>query len=98
MHHVKPLKRPRHRIALMELERIPWLRLDVNADHLEARPMIAHRSAPRATEQVQQSWLIGHDRDYAPTDREQSTPAARFPPRWPRKETAVPPPLAEQPP
>lgn len=48
--HREPIKD----IHLHELERIVRLRLDVHADDLEARAVVAHRSTAGAAEEIQQ--------------------------------------------
>jgi hypothetical protein len=55
MDSVKPVERERERIRLVELERIVGLGLDVDADNLKARTVVAHRSAASAAEQVEKS-------------------------------------------
>ena len=40
------------RIALVELERVVRLRVDVHANHLEPGPVVTHRSATSAAEEI----------------------------------------------
>ena len=43
------------RVALVELKRIPWLRPNVYANHVEAGSEVAHAGATGATEGVKES-------------------------------------------
>jgi hypothetical protein len=50
---VEALQRNGQRIRLMKRERIPRLGLAVDADHLEAGPVIADRRPARPAEEIQ---------------------------------------------
>jgi 2-hydroxychromene-2-carboxylate isomerase len=57
VYHIEPIKRKFHRVGLMKLERISRLRIDINADHVKARAMVAHRTAAGTAEQIKQPRL-----------------------------------------
>ena len=44
------------RVCLVELERVVGLGLDVDADDVEARLVVAHRCAAGAAEEVEEAW------------------------------------------
>jgi hypothetical protein len=52
---VEPVERVRHRVGLVELERIPRLRLDVDADHLKPGTVVADRGATGPAEQIEET-------------------------------------------
>ena len=54
MDRVEIAQRVLQRIALVELEGVVRLRLDVHAHHVEARPVVAHRRSAGAAEQVEE--------------------------------------------
>ena len=59
MDDIEPIERVRHRVGLVELERVVRLRLDVDTNHIEARAVVAHPRAAGPAEQVKQSWAGG---------------------------------------
>ena len=50
---VEPVERERHRIGLVELEGIPRLGCNIDANNVKASAVQAHRCAASATEQIQ---------------------------------------------
>jgi hypothetical protein len=63
----KSVERERQRVSLVELERVVGLRLDVHADDIEPGALIADRAAARATEQVEETGPISHQRQRWPS-------------------------------
>lgn len=51
---VEPVERERERVRLVELERVAWLRVEVDADDVESGAVVADRAAAGAAEQVEQ--------------------------------------------
>ena len=49
---VEPVKRVRHRVGLDERERVPGLRLHIDAGHVEPGAVVADGGAPGTAEQV----------------------------------------------
>jgi hypothetical protein len=47
--HIEPVKRECHHVSLVERERVPGLRADVNAGHVEPGLPVAHGGAAFAT-------------------------------------------------
>lgn len=52
MNHIESAQRKLERIGLMKLERVSRLRLDIDADHIEACTVIANSGAPCAAKKV----------------------------------------------
>lgn len=51
----RQIRRPQvlHRIRLHELERVTFLMLNIDTDHIKARPVVAHRGAAGFAEKVE---------------------------------------------
>lgn len=45
------------RVRLNELKRVARLRVDIDPDHLEARPSVARSRTSGAAEKIQKPWL-----------------------------------------
>jgi hypothetical protein len=52
---IEAVERPGHRIALVKLERVPGLRVDVHADDIEPGAVVAHSRAASAAEEIEDS-------------------------------------------
>jgi hypothetical protein len=52
---VVAVERPGQGVALVEFEGVAGLRVDVDADHVEPGPVVAHGRAAGAAEQVEQA-------------------------------------------